>query len=277
MTHWRPEEYGEAWADVYDRVHDQRLNTDEAVEALARVAGGGRVLEFGIGTGRLALPLAARGLQVHGIEASEAMVARLRAKPGGERLPVVMGDFAEVRAEGQFDLVVLAFNTLFSLPSQDAQCRCFVNAAQHLTPRGAFVIEAFVPDLRRFYDDQAVRAGEPYDQNVVLEIERHDPLTQRVTSAQVVIDERVQSRTIKIRYAWPSEIDLMARLAGLELAERWGGWSGEPFTRESSTHISCYRPKADAASASILPSSRSTTTAADSALTPTASTSGKRE
>ncbi|MGH8906523.1 MAG: class I SAM-dependent DNA methyltransferase [Egibacteraceae bacterium] len=238
---WTPEEYGDAWAPVYDRFHDPKLDTETAVEALARLAGEGRVLEFGIGTGRLALPLAARGLEVHGIDASQAMVARLRAKPGGGHIPVVIGDFAQARAEGRFDLVLLAFNTLFNLPSQDAQCRCFANAAGHLTRRGAFVVEAFVPDLRRFHDDQSVRAEEIDDQNVVLEVARHDPVNQQVVSARVMIDDGVQTRLVKIRYAWPSEIDLMARLAGLGLAERWGGWSGEPFTRESPTHISVYR------------------------------------
>jgi SAM-dependent methyltransferase len=239
---WGPEEYGEAWADVYDRVHAEGPDTDAEVEALVRLAAGGRVLEFGIGTGRLALPLAASGLEVHGIDASQAMVARLRAKPGGERIPVVIGDFADARAEGRFDLVLLAFNTLFNLPSQDAQCRCFANAAAHLTPRGVFVVDAFVPDLRRFHDDQAVRAADlGSDRNVVLEVARHDPVTQRIVSARVVIDRGVETRTMKIRYAWPSEIDLMARLAGLELAERWGGWSGEPFTRDSPSHVSVYR------------------------------------
>ncbi|MGH8898620.1 MAG: class I SAM-dependent DNA methyltransferase [Egibacteraceae bacterium] len=241
---WGAAEYGDQWAAVYDRIPMRsQAETDEAVEALARLAGGGRVLELGIGTGRLALPLAARGLDVHGIDASEAMVAQLRAKPGGDAVPVVIGDFADACADGPFDLVVLAFNTLFNLPTQGAQCRCFANAARHLTEGGAFVIEAFVPDMRRFDGDQAVRALDVEDLHVVLQVSRHDPVTQQILGARVVIDDGAGVRVLplKIRYAWPSEIDLMARLAGLDLAERWGGWSGEPFTRDSKSHVSVYR------------------------------------
>jgi SAM-dependent methyltransferase len=242
---WNAAEYGDEWAAVYDRIPMRsQAETDEAVEALARLANGGRVLEFGIGTGRLALPLAARGLEVHGIDASEAMVVQLRAKPGGDAIPVVIGDFVDTRADGRFDLVVLAFNTLFNLPTQTAQCRCFANAAHHLTGTGAFVVEAFVPDMGRFDDDQTVRALDVTDVHVALEITRHDPVVQQVHSARVMIDDAagIQILTVKIRYAWPSEIDLMARLAGLELTERWGGWSGQPFTRESTSHVSVYRP-----------------------------------
>lgn len=243
MRVWGAAEYGDQWAVVYDRIFAAKPETEETVEALTRLAGGGRVLEFGIGTGRLALPLAARGLEVHGIDASEAMVARLRAKPGGEAIPVVIGDFADTKAEGRFDLVVLAFNTLFSLPTQEAQCRCVANAAAHLTDRGLFAVEAFVPDLRRFYDDQSVRALDIEDAHVVLELGRHDPVTQQVLGARVIVHDEagIQTLRVKIRYAWPSEIDLMARLAGLELAERWDGWSGQPFTRDSTTHVSVYR------------------------------------
>ncbi|MGH8885633.1 MAG: class I SAM-dependent DNA methyltransferase [Egibacteraceae bacterium] len=241
---WGAAEYGDQWAAVYDRIPMRsQAETDEAVEALARLAGGGRVLELGIGTGRLALPLAARGLDVHGIDASEAMVAQLRAKPGGDAVPVVIGDFADACADGQFDLVVLAFNTLFNLPTQGAQCRCFANAARHLTEGGVFVIEAFVLDMRRFDDDQAVRALDVEDLHVVLQVSRHDPVAQQILGARVVIDDEAGVRVLplKIRYAWPSEIDLMARLAGLDLAERWGGWSGQPFTRDSKSHVSVYR------------------------------------
>jgi SAM-dependent methyltransferase len=242
MSDWDAAEYGDQWAAVYDRLHGTKPETGEAIDALARLANGGRVLEFGIGTGRLALPLAARGLEVHGIDASEAMVTRMRAKPGGNDIPVVIGDFAEARAEGRFDLVVIAFNTLFNLPTQEAQCRCFANAAAHLTAQGALVIEAFVPDMRRFDGDQTVRALDIEDAHVVLDIARHDPVTQQIVAAHVVIHHEfgLQTLPLKIRYAWPSELDLMARLAGLERADRWGGWSGEPFTRESRSHVSVY-------------------------------------
>lgn len=241
---WDAAEYGDQWAAVYDRLQMRsQAETDKTVEALARLAKGGRVLEFGIGTGRLALPLAARGLEVHGIDASEAMVAQLQAKRGGDTIPVVVGDFAHAKASGLFGLVVLAFNTLFSVATQRGQCRCFANGAGHLTEDGAFVIEAFVPDMRRFDDDQTVRALDVDEVHAVLEITRHDPVAQQVRSARVIIDEQhgIQTLPLKIRYAWPSEIDLMARLAGLELAERWGGWSGEPFTRDSRSHVSIYR------------------------------------
>lgn len=241
---WCAADYGDQWAAVYDRSLPRwRHHTDETVEALTRLARGGRVLEFGIGTGRIALPLAARGLDVCGIEASEAMVAQLRGKRGGDAIPVVIGDFADADAGGRFDVVVLVFNTLFNLATQDAQCRCFENAARHMTDQGAFVIEAFVPDMRRFDGDQTVRALDIEDAHVVLEVARHDPVTQQVQSARVVVDEQHGVRTLqlKIRYAWPSELDLMARLAGLELAGRWGGWAGEPFTPQSNNHVSIYR------------------------------------
>lgn len=241
---WDVAEYGDQWAAVYDRTQLQSpAETDEAVQALTRLAHGGRVLELGIGTGRIALPLAVSGLEVWGIDASQAMVAQLRAKPGGDTISVVIGDFAEASADGRFDLVAIVFNTLFNLPTQGAQCRCFANAARHLTNDGAFVVEAFVPDVRRFEDDQTVRALGVEDIHVVLEVTRHDPVSQQVHSARVVIDEQhgVQTLPVKMRYAWPSEIDLMAQLAGLELAERWGGWSGAPFTRDSKSHVSIYR------------------------------------
>jgi SAM-dependent methyltransferase len=241
---WDAAEYGDQWAAVYDRnLPRLQEHTDETVEALTQLAKGGRVLEFGIGTGRVALPLAARGLQVYGIDASEVMLAQLRAKPGGDAIPVVVGDFADTRAEGRFDLVVLVLHTLFNLATQDAQCRCFANAARHLNDQGVFVIEAFVPDMHRFGDDQVVRALDVDNVHAVLQVARHDPVTQQVRSARVVIDEQhgVLMLPVKIRYAWPAEIDLMARLAGLELIERWGGWSGEPFTRDSCLHVSIYQ------------------------------------
>lgn len=243
MTDWDPAEYGDQWAAMYDRIHTpSRVGTAKAVEALARLAKGGRVLELGIGTGRLALPLAAQGLEVCGIDASEAMVAQLRAKPGGGTVPVVIGDFADACIEGRFDLVVLALNTLFNAPTHDAQRRCVANAARHLAEDGALVVEAFVPGMAA---DQIACALDVEGIHVVLEATHHDLVTQQVRSARVVIDERhgVQTLPVKIRYAWPSEIDLMARLAGLDLADRWGGWSGEPFTCHSKAHVSIYRKR----------------------------------
>jgi SAM-dependent methyltransferase len=233
--------YGEHIAAMYDALHTH-LEPAPAVEALAELAGGGRALELGIGTGRIALPLAARGVEMHGIDASPAMVERLRAKPGGAAIEVAIGDFADIAVEGAFDLVFVAFNTFFALLTQDEQVRCFANVAERLAPGGAFVIEAFVPDLNRYERRQRALAVARIDgDRTVLDAATHDPVAQRVTTRLLVIeDERVQTYPIEIRYAWPSELDLMARLAGLRLRERWAGWSREPFTAASTSHVSVY-------------------------------------
>ena len=236
-----PSAYGERIASTYDALH-AHMDPAAAVETLAERAGGGRALELGIGTGRIALPLAARGVAVHGIDASEAMVERLRAKPGGAAIEVALGDFADVAVAGEFDLVFVAFNTFFALLTQDDQVRCFANVAKRLAPDGAFVIEAFVPDLGRYARGQRHLNLVRFDSDrSVLDAAEHAPVTQRVTARLLVIeDERVQTYPLEIRYAWPSELDLMARLAGLRLRERWGGWSREPFTAASSSHVSVY-------------------------------------
>jgi len=179
--------YGEHIADVYDQLPRLPANTERAVEFLAAVAGRGPILELGIGTGRLALPLAQRGFAVHGIDASPAMVAKLRAKPGADRITVAMGDFADMAIAGRFTLVFVAFNTFFGLLSQEAQVRCFRGVAEHLTDDGVFVIEAFVPDLTRFTHGQRVGATHVGTDTVHLETSAHDPVAQRVRSQQVVI------------------------------------------------------------------------------------------
>ena len=240
MGDYDPGRYGEDWAEDYDALFDD-LDQWPTVDAVAELAGGGRVLEFGIGTGRLALPLAARGVEVVGVEASQAMVSALRRKPGGDRLEVVMGDFAHATADGGFAVVLLAFNTLFALPHQEAQLACFANAARHLTPGGVFALDAFVPDLTRFQRGQRLetRAAEPNE--VRLEASRHDPVGQRVTSTVVRLSA-VGARLlpVAVRYAWPAELDLMARLAGLRLRERWQWWDGSTFTSSSGQHVSIY-------------------------------------
>lgn len=242
MKGYGPETFGERIADVYDAWYG---NPSEAkllgtVEVLADLAAGGPVLELAIGTGRVALPLAARGLAVHGIDASEAMVAKLREKPGGEAIPVTIGDFADVGVEGSFDLVFLVFNTLFNLTSQEDQVRCFQNVARHLTHRGMFVVEAFVPDIAGL-KGQTVRADVVTTDSVVLEASVHDPVAQLVDYQYIAItQDGVRLYPVPQRYAWPSELDLMARLAGLELRERWGGWDRSPFTASSSGHVSVY-------------------------------------
>jgi len=173
--------------------------------------------------------------------ASPAMVARLRAKPGGERVTVAMGDFADMAIAGRFSLIFVAFNTFFGLLTQEAQIRCFRGVAEHLTDDGRFVIEAFVPDLSRFTHGQRVGATDVGVDAVHLETSVHDPVAQRVRSQQVVITERgVRLYPVEVRYAWPSELDLMARLAGLRLRERWAGWSREAFGASSGAHVSVY-------------------------------------
>jgi SAM-dependent methyltransferase len=240
MSEYDPTTYGERIAHVYDEWYPATVD-EEMISALAELAAGGRALELGIGTGRVALPLAAAGVEVHGIDSSEAMVAKLRAKPGGKRIPVTIGDFADVGVEGTFSLVFVVFNTFFSLTSQDDQVRCFQNVARRLTQDGVFVIEAFVPDLARFSGDQTVRATGVETDHILLEASRHDPVRQRVVSQHVVIrEDGTKLYPVHVRYAWPAELDLMARLAGLRLRDRWGGWDRRPFAADSTQHVSVF-------------------------------------
>jgi SAM-dependent methyltransferase len=236
-----PTAYGINIAQDYDGLYDEVLETSTAVTCLAELAGDGPVLEFGIGTGRLALPLKKLGLEVHGVEASEDMVARLRAKPGGADLPVVIGDFADVSAPGRFSLVLLAVNTIFALPDQDAQVRCFVNASRHLEPGGRFVVEAWVPDLMQFHNGSSVRPRKVGGNQVALVITEHDPVRQLMNTVQLHLSEAgVRRHPVNHRYAWPSELDLMARLSGMRLEHRWSGWDRTSFTAHSTSHVSVY-------------------------------------
>ena len=239
MNSYTEETYGERIAGVYDEWfpdHDAH-----AIDALADLARGGRALELGIGTGRIALPLSAKDLEVHGIDASASMLARLRAKPGGDRITVTQGNFAETAAGGQFALVYVVFNTFFVLSSQEEQVRCFRNVAAHLAPGGCFVIEAFVPNLKRFTGGQVNWATRVTTDLVELDVGNHDAVAQRVVSQKVVFSNgQVNLYPIQIRYAWPSELDLMAQLAGLRLRERWSNWKRESFDSESAKHISIY-------------------------------------
>jgi SAM-dependent methyltransferase len=237
-----PSTYGDRVAEVYDE-HTALLglDTEGAVERLAGLAAGGPVLELAIGTGRLALPLAERGLELHGIDASEAMVAKLREKPGGAGIPVTIGDFADVGVEGRYPLIFVGFNTFFALLSQEAQLRCFANVATRLTDRGIFVLEAFFPDLARYDRDQRVSVLRLDSDELVLDVSRHDPVEQRIEASHVMITEKgTKLYPVNLRYAFPSELDLMARLAGLELKERWGGWRKEEFGPRSPRHVSVY-------------------------------------
>jgi SAM-dependent methyltransferase len=235
--------FGELNAERYDAMYEEMMaaETRDSVETLAELARGGKVLELAIGTGRVALPLAARGLDVHGIEASEAMVAKLHEKPGGRALPVEIGDMAEVRVNGAFDLIYLVFNTIFNLTTQEAQVRCFHNAARHLNAGGVFVVETVVPDLSGFVDGQRMKGSWARMDSARFEVAIHDPVLQTIAFQRIVIGEDgTQITPHFMRYAWPSELDLMAQLAGLERCERWAWWDRSPFTAGSKSHVTVY-------------------------------------
>jgi SAM-dependent methyltransferase len=213
---------------------------DPVVDFLAALAGGGAALELGIGTGRIALPLARRGVRVHGIDLSEAMVERLRAKPGGDAIPVAIGDFATTRVDGEFALAYLVFNTIMNLTTQDEQVACFRNVAAHLRPGGCFVVEVGVPELQRLPFGETIR---PFDVGAThLGFDEYDVAAQGLVSHHYsLVDGAFELHSIPFRYVWPAELDLMARLAGMELRERWGGWRREPFTAESTVHVSVWQ------------------------------------
>ena len=213
------------------------------VDLLAELAGSGRALELGIGTGRIALPLAQRGVPVHGIELSKAMVAKLRAKPGGERIGVTIGDFATTTAQGKFSLAYLVFNTIMNLTTQAAQVACFRNVAAQLDPNGCFVIEAMLPEIQRLPPGETIRAFHVSETR--WGFDEYDVATQALTSHHFwSIEGRVERQSIPFRYVWPSELDLMALLAGMTLRERWSGWDRQPFTADSGKHISIWEKPA---------------------------------
>ncbi len=238
--------YGARLAEDYDAIYDGVFDTEGAVERLADLADGGRVLELGVGTGRIALPLVAQGLEVWGIDGSQRMLDRLSAKPGGARVKTACGDFAQTRVEGQFALVLLLVNTIYAMPHQDAQVACFANAARHLSLGGRFVVEAWVPDPPKgdHVGLKARRLGRGF---AGLVIEDHDPALQTLSTTQIVISEsgQVQAFPIVHRYAWPAELDLMARLTGMSLEHRWGDWHGGVFDARSTDHISVWRKDVD--------------------------------
>jgi SAM-dependent methyltransferase len=230
------EEMLDTWGDGL------RGDEDEAVAFLAGLAGEGPALELAIGTGRIALPLAARGIRVHGIDISPAMVARLRAKPGGDLIDVTMGDFAEVGVPGRYALIYVVYNTMFNLLSQDAQVRCFENVGAHLADGGSFVIEAGSPAvLYGLQNHQYVEAEAIEVDYVRLDLLRHDPATQTLDESHVHLSrDGIRLSPVRQRYSWPSELDLMARIAGLRLKERWGYWDRRPYRADSPTVVSVY-------------------------------------
>ena len=233
--------YGDRIADAYDELYPPGPGVEDAVAVLADLAVGGSVLELGVGTGRLALPLAARGVTVEGLDASATMVAKLKAKPGGDRIEVRVADFGRDRLGEGFSVVFVAFNTFFNLAEQSVQVACFANVATALAPGGRFVMEAFVPDLGRFDRGQRTDTTALEAQQVMIDSAIHDPVNQRVRSMHTIIrPDGITMFPVVIRYAWPAELDLMARLAGLELEHRWGGWDRQPFTASSGQHVSVW-------------------------------------
>jgi SAM-dependent methyltransferase len=236
-----PAEYGRNIAGDYDETTGAADPAAE-VAAIIELSQGAPILEFGIGTGRLALPLVERGHQVAGIEGSAEMVRLLRQKPGGADIRVEVGDFSETRVDGEFGLVVLTMNTVYALPSQQAQVRCFGNAARHLSLGGSFVVEAWLPDLGAYRQGHAVRLVRQDKGGVVIETSEISPATQTMQTNKVYLaDDSVKVFPAKHRYAWPAELDLMAEMAGLELSERWADWSKNPYTDHATAHVSVWR------------------------------------
>jgi SAM-dependent methyltransferase len=239
MDDYQADTYGERIAGVYDSMYSEY--DPKAVNLLKELAGKGPALELGIGTGRIALPLVETGLEVHGIDASPAMVEKLRSKPGGDRIPVTLGDFASLPVEGEYSLIYVLANTFFCLLTQYDQLLCLENVVRHLKPDGLFLIAAFMPDLNRYIRGQTVTALDIKSDSVQLDIAQLDPVRQLITVQHVHMSEAgLRLYPVKLRYVWPSELDLMARLAGLRLAHRWGDWEKSPFTESSGRHVSVF-------------------------------------
>jgi SAM-dependent methyltransferase len=232
------ERYDESTADL--SVPDV---VDPVVNFLVDLAFDGTALELGIGTGRIALPLAQRGVRVHGIDLSDAMVAKLRSKAGADQISVTIGDFATTTVEGRFSVAYLVFNTIMNLTTQDEQVACFRNVAGHLQPGGCFVIEVMVPDLQRLPPGERVRAFTVSATR--LGFDEYDVASQGLISHHYwAVDGKLEGDSMPFRYVWPAELDLMARLAGMSLRERWSGWNREPFTSDSTTHVSVWQKSA---------------------------------
>jgi Dimethyladenosine transferase (rRNA methylation) len=238
--------FDERIAANYDESDAEKFDpsvVDPVVNFLIENVGNGRALELGIGTGRIALPLARRGVPVHGIELSKAMVAKLRAKPGGEDLGVTIGDFATTTVDGAFSLAYLVYNTIMNLTTQDAQVACFRNVAAHLEPGGRFVVEVMIPELRRLPPGETFHVFASSENH--WGIDEYDVANQGLISHHMeVVDGILETLSVPFRFVWPAELDLMAQLAGMKLRERWGGWRREPFTRDSHQHVSVWEKSA---------------------------------
>jgi SAM-dependent methyltransferase len=239
MPEYDPAYFGSHWAQIYDDVYPALPDERDCIECLAALAGRGPALELGIGTGRVALPLARRNVEVHGIEASPEMVTKLREKPGGKTLHVRIGDLVDIAVEDEYALIFAIFNTLSYVTNQNDQARCFVNVARHLSLDGIFVVEAAVPVPG---SGRRIQVNELRSDRVTLLVAQQDHVTQRVSQQLVLMDQNGRIRLIPdtYRYIWPSELDLMAKIAGLRLRERWGDWRRGPFTSSSVKHISVY-------------------------------------
>lgn len=238
--------FGKEIAETYDSDVDafNPKSVEPVVDFLTKLAGKGRVLEFGIGTGRIALPLSKRGIEVHGIDLSGAMLSKLTEKAGGDRISVTQGDFATTTCEGSFSLVYLIFNTIMNLTTQDAQVKCFQNAAAHLESGGRFVIEVIVPSLQRIPFGETKHVFEFGDDH--WGVDHYDFVSQTLNSHHMIVrDSKIELSCIPCRYVWPSELDLMAKIANVELKGRWGGWKEEPFTNTSRSHVSVWEKSHD--------------------------------
>jgi len=239
MKNYNDETYGKSIAEKYDTWFSDL--DPSMIDHLHEISAGGCALELGIGTGRVAIPLKEKGVEVHGIDASTAMVAKMRLKPNGEDIPVMIQSFAQFKTNIQYDLVYVVFNTFFGLLTQEEQISCFKSVADTLKPGGRFVIEAFVPDLGRFDRGQSARTSNITADHVRLECSLHEAATQTVISQVVTIGSKsIELYPIKIRYAWPSEIDLMAQLSGMKLISRWSDWKKTVFSSQSGRHVSTF-------------------------------------
>jgi len=237
--------FDERVAATYDDYRDAMFTAEvvePTVDFLAALVGDGRALEFAIGTGRIAVPLKQRGVDVSGIDISRAMVARMREKPGGSDIPVVIGSFTDARVDGSFRLVYLVYNTIQNVTTQDEQVATFANAAAHLEPGGVFLVENWVPDPAEFHRNRALRVHEIGSDQVIIDVAELHPAEQRMTTTKIALTSGgVQLLPANHRYVWPAELDLMARLAGLQLEARDADWERRPFTDASSTHVTAYR------------------------------------
>ncbi len=234
MAEFDSRAYGKAAAETYDAQYPEMGQEDPMVRALATWAGRGPALELGIGTGRVAIPLARRGVPVDGIDVSEEMLAQLRSKVGKAPVRAMVADMTDFRLDRTYSLVYVVFNTFYMAASAEGQANCFTTVARHLEPGGLFVLQVFFPDLSRYHHNQSTMTHEVKEEAVYLEFSRLDPASQTIHQHQVTLSERgIRTKPIEIRFVWPNEMDLMARCAGLRLKGRWGGWQKEPFTADS--------------------------------------------